>query len=284
MEKKALGKGIESLLPGRTMEADGPGRLVQTLPVGQILPNQFQPRKSFPLEDLNSLANSIKENGILQPLLVRRTGDGMYELIAGERRLRAAKLVNLSEVPVVIRPSIDQDSTLLALVENIQRQALNPMDEARAYNRLVTEYGLTQEMIAERIGRERSSIANFCRLVSLPNDIQGMLESAQLTLGHAKAILGLQGHALQITVATRIIREQLSVRQTETLIKKLSIKENGKQKKLEIEEAKNTHVEEQLRKHLNTKIRIHSHHRGGQIVLSYYSDEDLARIVDVILS
>jgi len=286
MEKKALGKGLGALLPGHDPRSSGADQVVQMVPITQILPNQYQPRKRFSEEELNSLAESIRQNGILQPILVRRKGDGIYELIAGERRFRAAKLANLSTVPVIIRNSKDDESTVLALVENIQRKDLNPMEEAKSYTQLIEEFGLTQEMVAERVGRERSSVANILRLVYLPNEIQLFIENEQLTLGHAKVILGIQNPQTKIEVANKIIRDQLSVRAVEQMIKKdqAGLKKPMKKKVNSISPGRYANVEELLRKHLGTKVAIRPKKRGGELTLTYYSDEDLSRIVDVILS
>ena len=286
MEKKALGKGLGALLPGHDPRASGLDQTIQMVPLTQILANQFQPRKIFVQEDLESLAESIKENGILQPILVRRKGDGVYELIAGERRLRAAKLANLSKVPVIIRNSKNHESTILALVENLQRKDLNPIEEAKAYSQLIEQFGLTQEQVAEKVGRERSSVANILRLVSLPSDIQRLIELEKITMGHAKVILGFGNSKMQIALANRIIRGQLSVRDVERLVKNNPslLKKVPKKGKNVSSQNSYTTVEEQLQKQLGTKVSIRSKRRGGELTVAYYSEEDLTRIVDVILS
>ncbi len=286
MEKKALGKGLGALLPGHNPRSTGEDQVVQMVPVAQILPNQYQPRKRFSEEELNSLSESIRQNGILQPILVRRKGDGIYELIAGERRFRAAKIAKLSTVPVIIRNSKDDESTVLALVENIQRKDLNPMEEAKSYTQLLDEFGLTQEMIAERVGRERSSVANILRLVSLPNEIQQFIENEQLTLGHAKVILGIHNPQTQIEIANKIIRDQLSVRAVEQMVTndQAGIKKNKKKVLAPVSSGRYANLEEQLRKQLGTKVAIRPKKRGGELTVTYYSDEDLTRIADVILS
>ncbi len=285
MEKKALGKGLGALLPSQEPRSSGLDQSIQMVPITQILANQFQPRKKFVQEDLESLAESIKQNGILQPILVRRKGDGVYELIAGERRLRAAKLASLSKVPVVIRNSKNDESTILALVENLQRKDLNPMEEAKAYSQLIKEFGLTQEQIAEKVGRERSSTANILRLVSLPSEIQRLIELEKITIGHAKVILGFGNSKMQITLANRIVRNQLSVRDAERLIKNNPslLKKVPKKGKTVSSPNSYTAVEEQLQKQLGTKVTIRSKRRGGELTVTYYSEEDLKRIVDVIL-
>ena len=286
MEKKALGKGLGALLPSQDPRLAGLDQAIQMVPIAQILANQFQPRKRFVQEDLESLAESIKQNGILQPILVRRKGDGVYEVIAGERRLRAAKLAILSKVPVVIRNSKNDESTILALVENLQRKDLNPMEEAKAYSQLIGEFSLTQEQVAEKVGRERSSVANILRLVSLPSEIQRLIELEKITMGHAKVILGFGNSKMQIVLANRIVRDQLSVRNVEQLIKNNPslLKKVPKKGKAVSSPNSYTTVEEQLQKQLGTKVTIRSKRRGGELTVAYYSEEDLTRIVDVILS
>ena len=286
MEKKALGKGLGALLPSQDPRLAGLDQAIQMVPIAQILANQFQPRKRFVQEDLESLAESIKQNGILQPILVRRKGDGVYEVIAGERRLRAAKLAILSKVPVVIRNSKNDESTILALVENLQRKDLNPMEEAKAYSQLIGEFSLTQEQVAEKVGRERSSVANILRLVSLPSEIQRLIELEKITMGHAKVILGFGNSKMQVVLANRIVRDQLSVRNVEQLIKNNPslLKKVPKKGKAVSSPNSYTTVEEQLQKQLGTKVTIRSKRRGGELTVAYYSEEDLTRIVDVLLS
>ncbi|MYC27388.1 MAG: ParB/RepB/Spo0J family partition protein [Nitrospira sp. SB0662_bin_26] len=279
MEKKALGKGLAALLPEG--EAKETGQAIHMIPVGQIVPNRHQPRKTFVEEELRELVESVKQHGILQPVLVRRKGEDRYELIAGERRFRAAKSAQLPAVPAVIRKSNDDESTILSLIENIQRSNLNPVEEAKAYRQLIDELGMTQEAVAERVGRDRASVANFCRLLSLPQEVQGMVASGRLTLGHAKVILGIKISEDQLTLAKRILRDQLSVRQVEQLVKKRS----GKAKSRPAAGSPvHTDVADRLRKHLGTKVVIRSKRSGGELVLTYYSRDDLTRIVDVILS
>ena len=279
MEKKALGKGLAALLP--ESEARETGQTIHMIPVAQIVPNRYQPRKTFVEEELQELVESVKQHGILQPVLVRRKGEDRYELIAGERRFRAAKSAQLSAVPAVIRKSSDDESTILSLIENIQRSNLNPVEEAKAYRQLIDELGVTQEAVAERVGRDRASVANICRILSLPTEVQGMVASGRLTLGHAKVILGIKNSGDRLTLAKRILRDQLSVRQVEQLVKKRS----GKAKSRPTAGSSlHADVEERLRKHLGTKVVIRSKREKGEVILSYYSREDLTRIVDVILS
>ena len=191
MEKKALGKGLGALLPASKVSPPTEPTDVQRIRIETIVPNRYQPRHTFPPDELAELAASIKESGVLQPIMVRRKGDGIYELIAGERRWRASKEAGLETIPVVIRNCSDQESLLLALVENLQREDLNPMETARAYSRMINEFGLTQDAIAEKVGRDRSSVANFVRLIHLHPELQELVQEGTLTTGHAKALLGL---------------------------------------------------------------------------------------------
>jgi ParB family chromosome partitioning protein len=243
MEKKALGKGL-----------------------------QAQPRTIFIEDELEGLAQSIKEHGVLQPIVVRRKGDGVYELIAGERRFRAATIAGLSTIPALVRNSNDEKSLALALVENIQRQNLNPMEEAKAYSRL---------MGASSVGKDRSSVANILRLLVLPKEVQHFIESGELSLGHAKVLAGISTPGTQLQIAKRIVSEQLSVRQTEQLV--AGQKSRGSAKHPKTEPNKFHDLEDQLRKHFGTKVQVKTGARGGQLVIQYYSDEELDRITALIL-
>ncbi|MGH7256140.1 MAG: ParB/RepB/Spo0J family partition protein [Nitrospirales bacterium] len=281
MEKKALGKGLDALLPDWRPRAVGGQGEVQQVPVGQILPNRFQPRTAFSEAELQELADSVRQNGMLQPVLLRRRGDGAYELIAGERRLRAAKQAAMDTIPAIVRNATDQQAMELALVENLQRKDLNPMEAARAYHRLLTEFGLTQEMIALRLGKERSSVANIVRLVCLSKELQLEVETGRLSAGHAKVLLGLDRPEAQRVLARRIIDEHLSVRQAETLASQLRTSHQPKGKPA----AKKAFpdLEERLRKQLGTKVAILKGRRGGKIVLHYYSSDELDRLVETLL-
>ena len=282
MEKKALGKGLQALLPERKTLSWTVGQEIQEIPIERIIPNRYQPRKTFEDSDLQELSESLKESGMLQPVIVRRIGDGSFELIAGERRWRAAKLAGLTAIPALVRVSSDEKSLVMALVENIQRQNLNPMEEARAYSRLITEFELTQDKIAGAVGKDRSSVANIIRLASLPFEIQSLLESNQLTLGHAKILAGLSTSEQQLQVAKQIVESQLSVRQTEQKVSLLK-KNGGNRPIVTRSRSSNSHLEEQLRKRLETKVKITKGHRGGKIVIQFFSENDLDRIAGLVL-
>ncbi|MEC4667961.1 MAG: ParB/RepB/Spo0J family partition protein [Nitrospirota bacterium] len=282
MEKKALGKGLEALLPGTTQTTTVTiPEVAQRIPLEQILPNPFQPRNDFSEADISELADSIYKNGILQPILVRRKGDGRYGLIAGERRLRAAKLAGLSTIPAMVRNSSDEQTIELALVENLQRKDLNPIETARAYQRLITEFAFTQEKLAEQLGKERSSVANTLRLLNLPNEIQRLVESTKLTAGHAKVILGLPRPDLQLKVARQIVEGQLSVRQAENLVN--AEQRHPKPKHAAPRPRPYPDLEDRLQKRLGTRVTIEKNRKGGRIVIHCYGISDLDRVLELIM-
>jgi ParB family chromosome partitioning protein len=282
MEKKALGRGLDALLPA-TKPAAMPEMLeVQHLRVDAIVPNRYQPRQTFSPEESAELTASLKQNGLLQPIMVRRKGDGIYELISGERRWRAAKEAGFETVQAVIRNCGDEESVVLALVENLQRTDLNPMDMARTYHRMMNEFGLTQDIIAQRVGCERSSIAHVVRLVNLPSEIQLLIEANQLSIGHAKVILSLPGQNEQLRVAQLVVSKALSVRQTEKLIESsLVAKRRGT---TELRRSPWSDVEERLQKRLGTKVKIQKGKRGGKIVIHYFSSPELDGILETLLN
>ncbi|MDH5698499.1 MAG: ParB/RepB/Spo0J family partition protein [Nitrospirota bacterium] len=284
MEKKALGKGLQALLPEKktlVWKVEQDGQAVSMIPLDQILPNRYQPRTSFVEAELEELAESVKEHGVLQPIVVRRKGDGMYELIAGERRFRAAKMAGLPTIPGMVRNSNDEKALAVALVENIQRQNLNPMEEARAYSRLMGEFGLTQDLVSRSVGKDRSSIANIVRLLSLPKDVQQYIESGAISLGHAKVLAGLPTPEAQLQLARKIVSEQLSVRQIEQMIAGPKKDKGARTKKEEPHRFRN--LEEQFRKRLGTKVQVKAGTRGGQVIIHYFSDDELDRITSLVL-
>jgi ParB family transcriptional regulator, chromosome partitioning protein len=282
MEKKALGRGLDALLPAAKPVSMPELPEVQHLRVDAIVPNRYQPRQTFSHQELEELTASLKQSGLLQPILVRRKGDGIYELISGERRWRAAKAAGLETIQAVIRNCGDEESVILALVENLQRADLNPMEMARAYHRMMNEFGLTQDIIARRVGCERSSIANVIRLIQLPSEIQQLIESNQLSMGHAKVILGLTGQIEQLRVARLVVSKVLSVRETEKLVGSLL---TGKRRVAkELSRTPWSDVEERLQKRLGTKVLIQKGKRGGKIVIHYFSPPELDGILETLLN
>ncbi len=281
MEKKALGKGLGALLPSSKVSQPTEPADVQRIRIEHIVPNRYQPRRAFPQEELTELAASIRESGVLQPIMVRRKGDGIYELIAGERRWRASQEAGLETIPVVIRNCSDQESLLLALVENLQREDLNPMETSRAYSRMMNEFGLTQDAIAEKVGRDRSSVANFVRLIHLHPELQELVEGGTLTTGHAKALLGLQSAEEQLRIGNMVAAGTLSVRETEKLVE-LSLV--GKKRQLKSSRSSSwADLETRLQKRLGTKVTIHPHKQGGKVVIHYFSPDELDGVVETLL-
>ena len=282
MEKKALGRGLDALLPATKPASMPELPEVQHLRVDAIVPNRYQPRQTFSPQELTELTASLKQSGLLQPILVRRKGDGIYELISGERRWRAAKEAGLETIQAVIRNCGDEESVVLALVENLQRADLNPMEMARAYHRMMNEFGLTQDIIAQRVSCERSSIANVVRLINLPSEIQQLIETNQLSMGHAKVILGLPGQNEQLRVAQRVVSRALSVRETEKLVESSPVAKKRGTK--ELRRTPWSDVEERLQKRLGTKVIIQKGRRGGKIVIHYFSPPELDGILETLLN
>ena len=281
MEKKALGRGLEALLPISGVKTLLEDKEIQELPIEHIIPNRYQPRREFSDSELVELAESVKQNGLLQPILVRRKGDGFFELIVGERRLRAARLAGLHSVAAIVRNSNDEQAIELALVENLQRKDLNPMEAARAYHRMVQEFGFTHETIAQRLGKDRSSIANLVRLVNLPSEIQQLIESDLISTGHAKVILGLENSEKQIKLARRIAQEQLSVRQAEEEVAREARWRKGK--RVAWRRKPYPDLEERIQKHLGTRVTILKGKRSGKVVIHYFSSAELERLLEVLL-
>ena len=282
MEKKALGKGLDALLPAAKVAQPVEGGDVQHLRIDAIVPNRYQPRHLFAPGELAELTASIKESGVLQPVMVRRKGDGIYELISGERRWRASKEAGLETIQAVIRNCSDQESLLLALVENLQREDLNPMETARAYTRMMNEFSLTQDVIAQRVGCERSSVANFVRLMNLHPQVQELVELGTISAGHAKVILGLESPESQVKVAKMVVARGLSVRETENVVGSSLVgkKRTGKTPV----HSQWSDVEARLQKRLGTKVTIQSRGQGGKIAIHYFSALELDGIIETLLS
>ena len=274
----ALGRGLASLIPQR----DGPASSVLDVPLSRVVPNPHQPRHHWDDADLEDLAASIREHGVLQPVLVTETIDG-YQLIAGERRVRAARLAGLDRIPALVRQLADRDQLEVALVENVQRSDLDPIDEALAYRQLIDEFGLTQERVAERVGRARATIANTLRLLDLHAAVQAAIADGRITEGHGRALGGLPTDG-QAQVLATIVGQGLSVRQTEELVRRLreprATREPAAKPRLDAELER---VEEDLRQRLGTKVSLTRSRKGGRIVIEYYSDEELGRLYDRLI-
>ena len=276
-QKKVLGRGLGALIPQRDNEPAASG--LAQIPIDQIAPNPFQPRQTFHEGSIEELARSVREHGIVQPIVVTRSGAHRYQLIAGERRFRAAQKAGLRTVPAVIKELIQEsDGLQLALIENIQREDLNPVEEAGAYHQLHQEFGLTQEEISRRVGKERSTVANFLRLLKLPDTVKNLLASGRLSMGHARALLALDSAKKQEQLAERVVRRNLNVRQTEVLAAATSAKSTKKSQKEK--DVFTRDAEEKLTRVFRTKVEIDRKRRGGVIHIRFTSEDDLIRIFD----
>jgi ParB family chromosome partitioning protein len=285
MTRRVLGRGLSALLSDRP--AMSSEEMVE-IDIDLIEPNSFQPRTNFNEEKLEELAQSIRSNGVIQPLLVRRVDNEKYQLVAGERRWRAAQRAGLLKVPCVVK-EIPEDKMLeLALVENIQRQELNAIEEAQAYKRLIETLGFTQEMVAQRVGRDRTFITNYLRLLRLPEDIQQLVEVEKLSTGHARALLGIDDAEIQRKLAKSVIDKGLSVRQTEYVVKSTieGKSETKEETSVAIKEDANIKAAEaKLRRKLSSKVNVLINQRngGGKIEITFYDEKDLGRIYDLIM-
>ena len=286
MKKRGLGRGLDALIQGSQGSEihEGPPLReggIRTLPVTALKPNRLQPRSSFDEEDLESLAASIRSQGLVQPLVVTVEGDGSYSIVAGERRWRAARRAGLDEVPVVVRTDLDDRARLeLALVENLQRTDLNALEEAEAYAALQERFGLSQEEIAARVGKARTTVTNALRLLKLPQEVQELLRSGQLTAGQARPLLALAEHARLLALAGRAVREGLSARQLELLAKEPPKRPKRPARTVEVNTAA---AEEKLTRRLQTRVEIRRRGQGGQLRLHFHSEEELMRLYDVLM-
>ncbi|MDP6686698.1 MAG: ParB/RepB/Spo0J family partition protein [Acidobacteriota bacterium] len=294
MERKALGRGLEALLPQSPVAAVPPPGIVVTekmeqeptgglteVGIDRVRPNPRQPRESFNEEALASMAASLRDRGMLQPLVVRREGEG-FQLIAGERRWRAAQRAGWQRVPVIVREATTLEALELALIENVQREDLNPLEEARAYEFLASEAGLTQEQIAERVGRERSTVANYLRLLALPERIQEFVISDSLSMGHARALLGLKTPGAQIRLAETVVLHGLSVRQTEARVR--AMRQEASKPGANVQQDPDTLVaQKRLERALGAPVKIHGKEKG-RIEVRFSSLEELERLYEQLLS
>jgi ParB family transcriptional regulator, chromosome partitioning protein len=275
IQKRGLGKGLSALIPDGSVLTGG--RTIVNVDIHKIMPNPRQPRIEFHSESLDELAESIKMQGIVQPILARPK-NGKYELIAGERRWRAAKKAGLTLIPTIIKEFSDEESLELAIVENVQREDLNPMDEAEAYKKLSTDFHQSQADIAKKVGKNRSTIANAMRLIELPKEIQNSLRKDQISAGHARAILAVSSESERLALWREILKSNLSVRDVEQLSRS-GDPSRAKKKKLQKNEELQD-LTEMLTTHLGTKVRIHGSSLKGKIEIDYYSQEDLERIIE----
>jgi ParB family chromosome partitioning protein len=274
-DRRGLGKGLEALIPS------APGVGVKEVDVESIVPNPRQPRQSLDPESLQELASSIREQGLVQPLVVTEAAGG-YQLLVGERRWRAAKLAGLNVVPVVVRDVSPQQMLELALVENLQREDLNPLETASAYQQLVDEFGLTQQQVADKVGKSRVTVTNTLRLLKLPTEVKQALLQGQITEGHARSLLRLPSQNDQLRVLKAVLKGALSVRQTEQLVRRLA--EEPKQKTRPAEKPPELRaLEDDFRRALGTKVSLSRGSKGGRLVIYFYSEEELRAIHDLIV-
>jgi len=279
MERKVLGRGLGALIPQQKINAGQ--EKIHFIEIKKVKPNPFQPREDFKEEELQELVNSIREKGVIQPILVRRRADD-FELIAGERRLRATKILQLKKIPAIIRDIEEQESLEFSLIENIQRQELNPIEEARAYQVLINKFDFTQEGISRVVGKSRVSIANSLRLLRLPKEVQDEIRKGRISFGHGKALLEIEDENLIRKMAQDIISKSLSIRELENIIR---FKKPTVQRKKRAKFSPNPlirQLEELLQQLLGTKVRIIKDKKRGRIVIEFYSDEDLERILGVM--
>jgi ParB family chromosome partitioning protein len=275
---RGLGRGLESLIP--TSSSSVSPSDVREVPTGSVRPNPEQPRRTFDPDELQGLADSIRAHGVLQPIIVVERADG-YTIVAGERRLRAASLAGLQTVPAIVRDADEQEQLEVALVENIQRADLNAIEEARAYQHLIEAFGLTQERVAERVGRSRPAIANALRILGTAPEVQAAVSDGAISGGHARALAGLASHAQQTVVLAAVVARSLSVRQTEALVAtaQADTTPRGSQPRT-ASDPDVQHMEARMRDALGTKVTISPGRKGGRITISWYDDDDLARLVD----
>lgn len=297
IKKKGLGKGLDSLIPDnksmksvtseKTVESkeDAAAKSgVQVMKINEVEPNRDQPRKNFDEDALLELSDSIKQFGVLQPLLVRKRKD-YYEIIAGERRWRAAKLAGVKEVPVIEKEYTDQEILEIGLIENIQRENLNPIEEAIAYKRLLEEFNLKQDEVAERVSKSRTAVTNSMRLLKLSDKVQQMIIDDMISTGHARALLAIDDPELQYTLANKIFDEKLSVRETEKLVKEIKNPKKTKEKKPVANSFIYQDLEEKMKSVFGTKVSIASKGKGkGKIEIEYYSDDELEHLFDMMMS
>jgi ParB family chromosome partitioning protein len=280
VKRKALGKGLGALIPSSSRGGDSGSALLE-LDISQVQPNPEQPRTVFEEKALQELANSIKEHGILQPLVVRKAG-GNYQIIVGERRWRAAQLAGLHKVPALLQESDDVNALEIALIENIQRQDLNPLEEARAYQMLMDRFDMTQEQVSERVGKDRSTVSNMVRLLKLHDDVKKHIINGDIEMGHARALLSIPDVITQRELCAEIIKKNLTVREVEMRVKKKTPAK--KTKKLVKSDPFIKDAQNKLADKLETRVDIKPGTRGGKIVLKYTSDKELNRLYELLMS
>lgn len=278
MHRKALGRGLEALIPAVGAALDAPSAGLRELAVDDVGPNPFQPRSHFDEQGIEELATSIRSTGVLQPILVRRLDGGGYQLVAGERRLKAARVAGMARIPAVVRDVTEREMLELSLIENVQREDLSPIDEAKAYSTLVEKVGLTHDQISERVGKQRVTVTNSIRLLALPAEVQDMVSRGTLTSGHARALLGLESKGDQLVAARYVCAKGFSVRRTESYIRRKLRRQHKRPRTTRhngLEEWEN-----RLQQRFGTHVAITPARQGGKVEFEYYSQEDLERLLE----
>lgn len=281
--KPALGKGLSALIPQKEKEK-GKNREILDLDIKTIKPNEYQPRRIFKDSALNDLVSSIKEKGVIQPIIVRTSSNNSYELIAGERRLRAAGIAGLKVIPAIVKEVASVEALELALIENIQREDLNPLETAEAFNRLIKEFNLTHDDLSQKVGKDRATVTNYLRILKLPLEIKKWIAEGSLSIGHAKALLQVENERLQLEIASKIIKSGLSVRETEALSRKSASPGTSSSKLHSSRDPQISSLEEKMMHSLGTKVRlVHKSNKRGRIEIDYFSLEELDRLLDILI-
>ena len=289
-KKKGLGKGLDALFANTEINtkeitisntAENVENGISYININDIKPNEGQPRKTFDEEKIVELADSIQEHGLIQPIVLRKAGKG-YEIVAGERRWRACRRAGLKEVPCIIKELNDEENMLIAIIENMQREDLNPIEEAEGLNQMIVTYGLTQAEVSKSVGKSRPYITNVLRLLKLPEEVRVMVSNGELSSGHARAIVGVSGKAAQIKIAEKIVKEGLSVRETEKLIKEADAPAKRPAKRKAEKNADVKRVEEDLKAVLGTRVNLAQSGKKGKIEIEYYSREELERLIELL--
>lgn len=275
---KGLGKGLGAIISSNVQED---GDQVTEVSIAKIRPNPYQPRREFDGSALQELSDSIKEHGIISPLIVRKSIKG-YELVAGERRLRAAKAAGLDKVPIIVKPYSDQQLMEIALIENLQRENLNALEEAEAYEKLIQHYSYTQDQLAKKLGKSRPYVTNILRLLQLPEKIKKYLSDGKLSTGHARTLLAIENTQLQSKMADETVKKELSVRQLEELVKQINVSRETNTKKTQKKDKAIVQLEEQLRNRFGTSVHIKKGSKKGKIEIEFFSQEDLERILELL--
>lgn len=281
--KPALGKGLSALIPQKEKEK-AKNREILELDIKTIKPNEYQPRRIFKDSALNDLVSSIREKGVIQPIIVRTSSDSSYELIAGERRLRAAGIAGLKVIPAIVKEAAPVEALELALIENIQREDLNPLETAEAFHRLIKDFNLTHDDLSQKVGKDRATVTNYLRILKLPPEIRKWIAEGSLSIGHAKALLQVDNQRLQLEIASKIIKSGLSVREAEALSRKSSSPSSSKSKLHPSRDPQIASLEEKMIQSLGTKVRlIHKSNKKGRIEIDYYSLEELDRLLEILI-